>query len=423
MTSKGVQIAQCVQQQYDRLPKTGKPQVHGPSKTGAAGKVQWTILAGIIQEQEDKDPSKRLKCVSLGVGLKCLPGERVPKTGDCILDSHAEVLAVRAWRRYLWQEIKACIEGKASIFRQTTQKDPEELGHISFKEPQPRFHLYVSQAPWDDIGGDASVETLAEEQDEASRAAYEGYGGVKRPEVEDEEGDRKRRRVHEDGQESRERIRGRNHYARTGALRTKPGRVDSSPTHSMSCSDKMAIWHVCGAQGALLSLVHPSPIRLSSVTIGERLREESVRRAIHLRLVPLLPERDMPLPSSPPTIQSAGASWVDGLEERRLKYPDYTPIPLPTALYWVLGDNKAQVLGPQGRKQGAAPLRGTKVYPAKARPSVCKAAFAQLYLELKQASKAYQDQKSLVKQGPFRGWLGCGALANDFPVGNEDEEN
>jgi tRNA-specific adenosine deaminase 1 len=62
--------------------------------------------------------------------------------------------------------------------------------------------------------------------------------------------------------------RGRDNYSLYGVLRTKPGRADSPPTASMSCSDKIAVWNVVGLQGALASRVL-KPIYLSRVVIGE----------------------------------------------------------------------------------------------------------------------------------------------------------
>src|ERR1700683_3831434 len=63
-------------------------------------------------------------------------------------------------------------------------------------------------------------------------------------------------------------FRGRDNYSLYGVLRTKPGRADSLPTASMSCSDKIAVWNVVGFQGALASRVL-KPIYLHSVVIGE----------------------------------------------------------------------------------------------------------------------------------------------------------
>ncbi|OMJ11240.1 tRNA-specific adenosine deaminase 1, partial [Smittium culicis] len=47
--------------------------------------------------------------------------------------------------------------------------------------------------------------------------------------------------------------RGRENYLETSLLRTKPGRLDSDHTLSMSCSDKIAMWNVTGIQSSLIS--------------------------------------------------------------------------------------------------------------------------------------------------------------------------
>ena len=59
-------------------------------------------------------------------------------------------------------------------------------------------------------------------------------------------------------------MRGRNGYTRPSSLRTKPGRPDSFPAISLSCSDKICSWSVLGLQGALISNMRFS-VPLSSV--------------------------------------------------------------------------------------------------------------------------------------------------------------
>jgi tRNA-specific adenosine deaminase 1 len=62
--------------------------------------------------------------------------------------------------------------------------------------------------------------------------------------------------------------RGRDNYSLYGVLRTKPGRADSPPTLSMSCSDKIASWNVLSIRGALASY-HLSPIYINNIIISE----------------------------------------------------------------------------------------------------------------------------------------------------------
>lgn len=87
-------------------------------------------------------------------------------------------------------------------------------------------------------------------------------------------------------------IRGRNNYTSLSTLRTKPGRADSPPTTSHSCSDKIALWALLGSQGGLLSALAVRRIPVEMLVVGnegvpreekERVKEE-IRRAVGGRL-------------------------------------------------------------------------------------------------------------------------------------------
>jgi len=74
--------------------------------------------------------------------------------------------------------------------------------------------------------------------------------------------------------------RGRIDYDSVGVLRTKPGRVDSEPTLSMSCSDKIARWNVLGLTSALLAPFLKEPIYLTSVITKELFDARALSRAL-----------------------------------------------------------------------------------------------------------------------------------------------
>ena len=108
-------VAQLVQAQYARLPKTGKPQQY------SAGGREWTILAGVVLTEDAKPP----QVVSLGTGTKCLTAAQVDAdvNGDCLHDAHAEVCARRALLAFLLHELRKHGRGTPAA---STQDLPSE---------------------------------------------------------------------------------------------------------------------------------------------------------------------------------------------------------------------------------------------------------------------------------------------------------
>ncbi|KAG0022861.1 tRNA-specific adenosine deaminase 1 [Podila clonocystis] len=281
-TELTAEIVQECHSQFKSLPKHGKPVKR------SNGQIEWTILAGIVMATpRSQDDLWDLECISIGTGSKCLPQGKQSPRGDLLNDCHAEVLARRGFN------------------------SPDTPGGPLFElvQPKAQFHLYISQAPC----GDASTGSLAQVQSEESRNAFlkgknqdqENTGendqgvelGTKRLQevvsdsVTNESGTVKRAKLEERQDElsntkSKQALgirRGRINYDAVGVLRTKPGRVDSEPTMSMSCSDKIARWNILGLTSALVA-PFLAPIYLSSVIIKELFDADALERALFKRL-------------------------------------------------------------------------------------------------------------------------------------------
>lgn len=110
-------IANLCYEHFESLPKKGKP---------VPGK-EWTILAAIVQcTQNESDADEiTLRVVSMGTGSKCVGQGKLSDQGDLLHDSHAEVIARRAFLRYMYSQLSlAYTSSDMSIFTvdDSTQK-------------------------------------------------------------------------------------------------------------------------------------------------------------------------------------------------------------------------------------------------------------------------------------------------------------
>ncbi|KAJ7499293.1 adenosine deaminase/editase [Mycena latifolia] len=379
---------------------------------------QYTVLASFCLTS---DTNGLYKIVSLASGTKCLPVSRLPVDGEAVHDSHAEVLARRGAVRWFLEEIGRC--RNSSMAFQSDWICPCDDGRYALKDDI-RLVLYVSTPPC----GDASMRFLAAAQDEQMAALKDS--AVYAPLAPNAA------------------ARGRDNYALWGVLRTKPGRADSPPTTSMSCSDKIAAWNYLGIQGALGSRFL-RPLYVHSIVIGEvpsslqPAVSADCARALWGRLAGILDCG--PYALHEPRIHFTAVPFV---HSRSL-----TPRAggsCNDSLWWIADSTKPAEVLINGYKRGVAPqhrhrdrsryampfIHRCAIASQSRRPQACKKSVLQLYHEtlrvcalsaeadsatyatIKQSMAEFQAAKQTLMGGggPFRGWI-RGPSSQNFNAG------
>ncbi|XP_050409742.1 double-stranded RNA-specific adenosine deaminase isoform X2 [Patella vulgata] len=202
------------------------------------------VVAAFLMERNGQQT-----VVALGTGNRSVLYQNLKSDGTCIIQAHAEIVARRAFVRFLYNELDRFVEGeKNPIFTRSNS------GKLSLVDGV-KFHLYISRPPC----GDASAFPTIGSKDVRSKALRKQ--GVLRTLVADGEGAIPTDSVLPAGHNGEERLR------------------------VMTCSDKICRWNVVGVQGALLSHIM-EPIYLSSVVIGSYSgdQKEHVPRAVFGRL-------------------------------------------------------------------------------------------------------------------------------------------
>ncbi|KAI8582323.1 hypothetical protein K450DRAFT_228464 [Umbelopsis ramanniana AG] len=408
-------IADACLNQYQALPNSGKPSVKGT-------KHEWTILAGIClvqhaalghsnsakQKSNQKDITidnerYQISVVALGTGLKCLPLSKLSQRGDAVQDSHAEVITRRGFIKYLLDEVASYNAEQPSIFEPVDEKSRKLRVKSSYT-----FHMYISQAPC----GDASMTELEAIQSKESLLAH--MEGKKRKATDQEVECNslslytykfKRQKLHKKSDDIPEGNdfetttvrRGRVGYQEFGILRTKPGRVDSEPTLSMSCSDKLARWNVLGLQSALLAMII-DPVYLDSVIVNQMFDLQALQRALYGRLSNL-PTLESPYRRNQPRILHTERQYSCSKQILETKVPASDVITCNTSIEWVLGMPKCEVIV-NGRRQGA-PKPKNGQYDLKSSPSATN----WVYQDVKSKAVDYNAAKSALLENCFQDWV------------------
>ena len=275
-------IAQIVLDHFSGL---GKSPLSSSSSPGSVS-LEYTVVAAFVVEA----PQGRFACkdqsndnnffypLSIASGTKCLGAREVAEAipGTVLKDSHAEVLARRAFNRFLLNFIKQ--RGVSSIkSKRDTEDDPfDDLllpiddaedsiieksvashDRVRYRwNPEWKLHLYISDSPC----GDASIyekESNRKRHGRRHLSSNEFLGTDFDPDINFTGA--KLIGMVEEGQEQR-----------VGCMRLKSGRSDIPDgyrTTSYSCSDKIAKWTVVGVQSAIVSTLI-TPIYLNSIIVS-----------------------------------------------------------------------------------------------------------------------------------------------------------
>ncbi|XP_048732878.1 double-stranded RNA-specific adenosine deaminase-like isoform X2 [Ostrea edulis] len=227
---------------FDSVVSTVKEDISGPK-----------VLASILLYNKR---TETLSAVSIGTGNRCITGNNLCVEGTVINDSHAEIIAKRGFRRFLYREIRRSHSTEGSEILHRGKNGKLKLSsHLS-------LHLFISTAPC----GDGAVFTRAcpGNDDSTHQPIFENQQhGHLRTKVENGEG-----AIPVDDT----------------SMQTLDGiRRGSQRLRTMSCSDKICRWNAVGVQGALLSMF-VKPMYLSSITLGFLFSDGHMSRAMCCRV-------------------------------------------------------------------------------------------------------------------------------------------
>lgn len=211
--------------------------------------------------------------------MKCLSQDKIAGlNGNVVHDSHAEILALRAFNRFLLDECadlaakgRDCVPLESHVLQWTNStptsvstieslSDPCQGQPFSFK-PNVRIHMYCSEAPC----GDASMElTMAAQHDATPWTPPPHSSKPTTPSTASpSEFVSKDATAH-----STDDLYGRSYFHALGVVRRKPSRPDAPPTLSKSCSDKLAIKQCTSLLSAITSmLIHPGNAYLHTLIL------------------------------------------------------------------------------------------------------------------------------------------------------------
>ena len=231
----------------------------------AMGARGQTVVAAIATHEPGR--STPLRVVALGSGTKFMPSGAAMADNfrrRRVRDSHAEILARRAFKRFLYAQVRELVAGGPG----EGCLEPGEAGGRYRLRRGVTLHLYVSTAP---CGAASAGPAGADPTSLAGGAGVPGEPGGPEPSgLGPDEFPAPSAAPASAPLEL--------HAKGTGLPGAPPGcrplRLLSEAVGvdgvSLCCSDKIAVWQSLGLEGALLSHLVDGPLRLSTITVGRK---------------------------------------------------------------------------------------------------------------------------------------------------------
>ncbi|RYP19004.1 hypothetical protein DL765_003587 [Monosporascus sp. GIB2] len=215
--------------------------------------------------------------------MKCLPSAKLPQAqGSVLHDWHAEVLAIRAFNRFVLEECRQlALGGPDTSSPFLRRRTPEEVrasaptaGSYGDAEggcwhAQPfawrddvALHMYCSEAPC----GDASMELTMAAQADAAPWDIPSIPSSPFPRPSSPFPSNSATPAEAEPTA----LPGRAYFSLLGAVRRKPARGDAPPTLSKSCSDKLALRQCASLLSGLAALlVSPESAYVRNLVLPE----------------------------------------------------------------------------------------------------------------------------------------------------------
>jgi tRNA-specific adenosine deaminase 1 len=142
----------------------------------------------------------------LSTGMKCLPKNILPSAkGNILHDCHAEVLAIRAFNRFLIDECAALVRSgpltSSCVRRREVLECSQDYAQPFVLKEGVNIHMYCSEAPC----GDASMELVMMMQEDSTPWEVSLASNMENGDLDSEGG-----------------LMGRGHFSKLGIVRRKP---------------------------------------------------------------------------------------------------------------------------------------------------------------------------------------------------------